>query len=251
VAPFGKIMIGVIGCGWLGLPLVRKLREKGHRVISTTTTPEKGEILFDITKDPIPNEINLCSTLIYTIAPLGLKEVENFFNQINKETKIIFISSTSVYGKNQGRVSEESNFEPNSKNALVLRAAESFLKKNFTKLSIIRPGGLYGEKRHPIYFLTGKKGITTGDEYLHLVSRDDCLNALSKIIEDNLFGEDFNLVSDLRILKRDYYTQMAKKLNLAAPEFLEAASFNDSTQICNDKSKIMLSLSYENPLDYN
>ncbi len=243
-------MIGIIGCGWLGLPLVEKLRGQGLNVISTTTTPQKNEILFDITCGPIPEKIWQCDTLIYTIPPLGLQEVENFFKKINKITKIIFISSTSVYGKNQGHVTEKSPFDSSSKNALVLREAENYLKKNFSNLSIIRPGGLYGQKRHPVYFLAGKLGITSGDEYLHLVSQKDCLAALCKIIEFDLIGEDFNLVSNLRIFKKNYYTYMSKKLNLVAPQFTDLAKTDNPTQISNDKSKKMLSLQYENPFDY-
>ncbi len=256
-----KLKVSVIGCGWLGRPLCESLMNQGRDVITTTPTSEKATELaskfniqlFDVTQDIARSELLNSDVIIYTIPPLGLGEVQNFFKTIKPDQKIIFISSTAVYGKNQGEVTEDSPFEPSSKNALVLREAESYLKDRFKHLTIIRPGGLYEEKRHPVYFLAGRNGITSGEEYLHLVHRDDCVNAIVKIVELNLFGEDFNLVSDLRILKKDYYTEMAKKLGLVAPLYETQIISNPTlnpTKISNDKSKKILSLQYINPLNY-
>lgn len=249
-----KNKIAIIGCGWLGLPLVKKLSALGHSITTTTTTLDKNielnnffsSIIFDVTKNRPNKELTNSNVLIYTIPPLGKNEVESFFQNIDQDKKIIFISSTSIYGKNQGVVDEDSSFDPKSKNALVLRKAEEFLKIQFKNLSIVRPGGLYADKRHPIYFLAGKTGITSGDEYLHLVHRDDCINAVTKMIELNLIGEDFNLISDLRILKKDYYTNLAKKLHFTPPIFEHFPVLNP-TNISNEKSKKLLQLNYQDP----
>lgn len=258
---FNKLKVSVIGCGWLGLPLCESLIQHGCQVITTTTDHEKLNLLrsklniqlLDITDTPVAIQVDpdllKCDVLIYTVPPLGLGEVERFFASVAHDQKIIFISSTSVYGKNQGAVTEESSFDPNSENALVLREAEKYLKNRFRQLSIIRPGGLYGEKRHPVYFLAGRKGITSGEEYLHLVHRDDCVRAILKIIGADFIGENFNLVSDLRILKKDYYTEIAKKLGLVPPQFT-VAPLSNPTNITNDKSKKLLSLTYLDPSSY-
>lgn len=249
-----KSKITIIGCGWLGLPLCAELSALGHKIITTTTDPRKNEnlnqdfvsLLFDVTKEKADPKLFESDILIYTIPPLGKKEVEFFFETVDRNKKIIFISSTSVYGKNQGIVTEDSPFDPASQNALVLRESEQFLKKHFKNLTIIRPGGLYDDKRHPVYFLAGKTGITTGEEFLHLVHRNDCVFAIKKIIELNLFGEDFNLISDLRILKKDYYIKMANKLGLAAIGFVSNPQINP-TNISNKKSKEVLLINYKDP----
>ncbi|MGZ3788852.1 MAG: NAD-dependent epimerase/dehydratase family protein [Bacteriovorax sp.] len=252
-----KEQISLIGCGWLGLPLAERLSTLGHTMAITTTSAAKLKelekkfrtYLLDVTKEKPNREILEADLIIYTVPPLGAEEVELFFKSIDENKKIIFISSTSVYGKNQGDVTEDSPFDPSSKNAMVLREAEAFLKTRFKRLTIIRPGGLYGEKRHPVYFLAGRSGITSGEEYLHLIHRDDCVKAIVKIIEQHFYGEDFNLVSDLRILKKHYYTEMAKKLGLAPPVF-EEHKLSNPTKISNEKSKKMLSLHYINPNDW-
>lgn len=251
-----KEQITLMGCGWLGLPLCQRLSASGHNVLTTTTTLEKMDLLdkkiktylFDISqclKENLNQELLNSDILIYTIPPLGEGEIENFFRNIDENKKIIFISSTSVYGKNQGEVNESSAFDPHSRNALVLREAEVFLKSRFKNLSIVRPGGLYDERRHPVYFLAGKTEISSGPEFLHLVHRDDCIDAISQIIEQNLIGEDFNLVNDLRILKKDYYTEKARELGLPLPHFADNALSNP-TKISNDKSKRMLKISFKN-----
>ena len=254
-----KEQIVIIGCGWLGLPLARHLSASGHNIITTVPTDKNIDelnkefktLLFNVEKDPIPSEINQSDIIIYTIPPLGVNEVERFFNQIKDlNKKIIFISSTAVYGRTQGEVHEETALDPKSPNALVLRIAESFLKTKFKNCTVIRPGGLYGEKRHPVYFLAGRTNITTGEEYLHLVHQTDCVSGIQNIIDKNLFGEDFNFVSDLRILKREYYTAMAKKLNLVAPVY-EINPVENPTKISNQKSKKLLSINYLNPEDYS
>ncbi len=247
-----KEQITLIGIGWLGGPLCEKLSALGHKVIGTTKSNENivdgnNIFSFDVTQEQPSELLTSSPVLIYTIPPMGLNEVETFFNFIDSNTKIIFISSTAVYGKLQGIVDENSSFDPNSPNAQVLRESESYLKKRFKHISIVRPGGLFAGTRHPVYFLAGRTGISTGDEFLHLVHRDDCVEAISKIVELNLFGEDFNLVNDLRILKKDYYTELAKKLNLAPPQFTSVSKQETylPTKISNDKSKRLLGITYK------
>ena len=155
-----------------------------------------------------------------------------------------------MYGKNQGDVDETSVLNPATSNSITLVTSEDYLKNKFKNLSIIRPGGLYGDKRHPIYFLAGKKNLVMGNEFLHLVHRNDCINAIESIIEKNIFGEIFNLVSDLRILKKQYYLELATKLKLEPPLFDDVAVLNP-TRIKNDKSKKMLKINYLNPNDFS
>jgi nucleoside-diphosphate-sugar epimerase len=248
-----KLKITVVGCGWLGLPLCESLIAAGHEVTATTTTPEKKETLskiidirlFDVTKD-IPDQNLLAADLIiYTIPPLGLGEIERFFHVVDRNQKIIFISSTSVYGKSAGVVDETSEKNSFTKNGKYLSFSENYLRALFPNLTIIRPGGLYDESRHPVYSLQGKMGLTTGSELLHLVHRDDVIEAIKQIIENQLWSEDFNLVNDLRVPKKDYYSEVAQKLGLTPPQYISSQDVNP-TNINNGKSKNRLALLYKN-----
>ena len=115
--------IGLIGRGWLGTPLELALKKNGYHTFSTTSKS------FDITNDSIPKEFLESDILIYTIPPLGQKEAENFFNQIDSKKNIIFTSSTSYYGKNQGVVDENTLSTKEFTSSPVLFETEKFLKR--------------------------------------------------------------------------------------------------------------------------
>jgi nucleoside-diphosphate-sugar epimerase len=248
-----KLKISQIGCGWLGLPLGEALVQSGHDLVSTTRTPLKQFALsknfethlFDVTKDSLDQRLLSADLIIYTIPPLGQGEVERFFKTVSPEKKIIFISSTSVFGKSSGMVDDNSSQNPQTKNGKSLSQSESFLRSLFKNLTIIRPGGLYSEDRHPVYSLQGKKELTTGSELLHLVHRDDVIEAIKKIIENQLWSENFNLINDVRVPKEEYYTAKALELKLTPPQFTPTLLENP-TNISNEKSKKRLSLNYKN-----
>jgi nucleoside-diphosphate-sugar epimerase len=251
-----KLKISVIGCGWLGMPLCHHLVKNGFEVISTTTTKSKLAnetrnfelVLFDVTKMLPSQSLTLVDVIIYNIPPLGLGEVEKFFNTINPTLtpvpNIIFISSTSVYGKSLGPINEDSELSPTSKNGNNLKITENYLRSRFKKLTILRPGGLIGEDRHPIHFLKGKSGLTSGKELLHLVHRDDCIESITQIIKKQIWNEDINLVNDIRIQKEVYYTKEALKLGLVPPQYINNPEINP-TNISNEKAKNILGIQFK------
>lgn len=248
-----KLKVSVIGCGWLGLAICESLLANGYIVKTTTSTNEKRSklafcydvYLFDIKTQRIAPALLDCDILIYTIPPLGASEVQTFFKSVASEQKILFISSTSVYGKSQGPCNEDSLLNPESKNGQILKKTEAFLQEHFTHATIVRPGGLYGDLRHPIYSLQGKKELKTGQDLLHLVHRDDCVAATLSIIKNNVWNEVINLVNDLRVPKAEYYPQKAQSLGLVPPQYLEAPNSNP-TSLSNQKSKKLLALNYNN-----
>lgn len=242
--------ITLIGRGWLGTPLLDTLNKKGYEVFSTSTESDGSDLQFDITKNPNPTGLKIHDILIYSIPPLGIGEVELFFENIQSNQKIIFISSTSIYGKNLGLVDEAFKVTEEITGSPILFRTEQFLKKKFSNLTIIRPGGLYGIKRHPAFFLAGKNGIKTGEELLHLAHLEDCISAIIKIVEMNLWGEDFNIVSDLRIQKKIYYQSICLKLGLVPPEYVEVELTNP-TNIQNTKAKKVLQINFLNPEDFS
>lgn len=206
-------------------------------------------VCFDLEHDKkIPDELlHSEGPLIYNIPPLQLPLIKHFFSHIAPDRKILFISSTSVYGKNSGNVDEKTELDLTIGNTQLI-ATEAFLQSRFKNLTILRPGGLYGDKRHPITFLQGKKDLTTGDEFTHLVHLQDCIDAILKILENEIWGDIFNLVSDLDMKKKEYYTEIALKLQLEVPRY-QMLKKENPTIISNKKSKMMLGLIYKDPRD--
>jgi nucleoside-diphosphate-sugar epimerase len=256
-----KLKIGLVGLGYLGSFIAKSLLEKKYSIIATktldntkTTIPDLKILPFNIKTDLIPSDIINSDIIIYNIPPVEPNFVKKFFNQLRSDQKIIFTSSISIYGPNRGIIDETFRVEENSLYAPVVLEAEKLLKNKFSNYCLLRLGGLYGNneliKRHPIFFLEGKKEISTGEEYLHLVHAEDCAMACLNVIEKNLFPNEINIVSDLRILKKDYYIKMAQKLNLCPPEYV-LNPISNPTKISNEKSKLLLNLVYKNPENYD
>ncbi len=243
-----KEKIGLIGVGFLGKPLARKLTEEGYDVVGTTSRE------YDIMKDSVPENLKSCDIVIYDVPPLSdVEAVERCFQQFGKDQRFIYISSTSIFGPEAGPIDESYTPPENSPYAPVVLKLELVARNHFQQLCLLRFGGLYGNtetsKRHPVTFLAGRKNLKTGSEFLHLVHVEDCIEAILAVIEENFFPGEFNILSDLRITKKDYYSFIAKKLGLESPEYDEVVLKNP-TNISNEKSKELLGLTYRNPLDY-
>ena len=253
-----KELLSLIGCGWLGKPLAQHLQRSGHNILATTSHDKSAEfaaddipyITLDIGHDLVTESIRNCDILIYMVPPLQLPLVKYFFDQIPKDKKIIFISSTSVYGKNLGVVDEGTKNHTTNTNSPLLSETENYLTERFTHITILRFGGLYGDKRHPVYFLQGKTGLVGGNAFLHLVHRDDCIKAIMTVIKTASWGEIFNVVSDVKLKKNEYYEMMAKKLGLIPPHYLNEEKKVPETMISNTKSKVKLKMMYMDPSEF-
>lgn len=233
-----KKKITIVGCGWLGQILVPYLKD---HVLFTTTRKN-----FDVGHfTTVPVDITESDIIVYSIPPLALPLIEKFFGLIAVDKKILFISSTSVYGKSQGEVSEETKTDACLGNATLI-GTEAYLQSRFKNLTILRPGGLYGRSRHPIKFLSGRTALTTGEEYTHLVHGEDVACAIASVIEKDIWGETFNLVSDLKMQKKLFYPLLAEKFGFTPP--LYARTENSSpTIITNTKAKRIMGLTFHDP----
>ena len=140
--------------------------------------------------------------------------------------KVIFVSSTSVYQDGTSTklgVTELDKPEPNTESGKQLLKAEQFLQsnKNF-QTTIIRFGGLIGEDRHPIKFLSGKTDLENPDAPINLIHQEDCIGIIESILEEECWNEIFNAVAPFHPTRKEYYLQKTIELNLPLPEFDES-----------------------------
>ena len=235
--------ISILGCGWLGLPLAKALLKKGFLVKGSTTSLEKISVLesagiapFIIRleeekiSDSITDFLANSQILIVDIPPkLRGNSTENFVAKIatlipfiEKSTieKVLFVSSTSVYGEDNELVTDETPLNPDSESGRQLVIVESLLKKNsHFETTILRFGGLIGEDRNPVRFLCNRENIENPDAPINLIHQDDCIGIIEKIIELDSWNKTYNAVAPFHPTRKEYYTQKAIDLNLALPKF--------------------------------
>lgn len=141
--------------------------------------------------------------------------------ELRAESKLIFISSTGIYGKNSGRVTETTKPEPNSNSGHWLLETETQLRTKFAdQLTIVRPGGLIGSQRHPVHSLSGRSDVPGADSPINLIHRDDLIEIIINVAQHSKI-KLLNAVAPYHPTKRSYYNDWAKKLNLSEVQFSE------------------------------
>lgn len=236
--------IGIAGLGWLGKPLASKLTTLGYQVKGTVTSAEKATTLqkkgfnafhVEITETGVTGEpqgfLKNLDTLIVMIPP-GLRrntgadyvlKMTHFLAEIESAQvpNCIFISSTSVYGDEQGDVTETDLPEPENEAGRQLKQVEQLFFTATPKTSIVRFGGLLGGSRQPARYLAGRKNLSGGTAPVNLIHRTDCIGILISIIKQEAYGHIFNAVHPHHPAKEFYYTEKAKELGLETPHFAE------------------------------
>lgn len=257
--------ISILGCGWLGFPLAKALFKKGFTLKGSTTSPEKLPLLENENIQPflislkaeeilgdITTFLKNSSILIIDIPPkLRSKETESFLKKIQQliplieqsdVEKVLFISSTSVYGDAEEYVSEATIPAPETESGIQLLASEKLLQSNTSfQTTILRFGGLIGDDRHPVKLLAGKKGIENPEAPVNLIHQKDCIGIILKIIKTNSWNETFNAASPFHPSREDYYTEKAIQLGLEIPSFNHS---KPSIKKIIDASKVMHTLDY-------
>ena len=140
----------------------------------------------------------------------------------HKIPKVLFVSSTSVYPDVNREVFENEELEPEKGSGQALKIVENMLlaRKEF-KTTIVRFGGLVGYDRLPGRFLAAKKDVANADAPVNIIHQDDCIEIISQIIEQDIWGEVFNACADEHPLRKDYYIKAAVKVGLEPPVFAE------------------------------
>ena len=260
--------ISILGCGWLGLPLAKKLIENGFSIKGSTTSEEKLIVLEDNKIQPylialhedkiIGNTadfLNESDILIIDIPPkLRGSTTENFVAKIKTLViaieksaikKVLFVSSTSVYSDAFPiiEVNEESIPNPDSEGGKQLVEVEQLLQsnKNFES-TILRFGGLIGEDRHPVKFIAGRENAANPEAPINFIHQDDCIGIIENVTSQNCWGETFNAVAPNHPKRADYYHKKALEMNLKVPTFVKDSK---------SKGKIISSQKLQKILNYS
>ncbi len=234
--------ISILGCGWFGMALAKKLVALGYTVKGSTTTAEKLLILEE--EKVQPYLINFSAQnlqtdptffdadVLFICIPPKRKSVEfsEYPDKIkailtaaeNRCKQVVLISSTSVYGDTNKTVNENTEPVPDTDSGKMLLEAEALIKTypSFSP-TIIRFAGLIGPQRNPARFFAGKEGIPNGLAPVNLIHQKDAVGIACSIIQKQAFAHTYNACAPEHPARKDFYTHAAKLSGLSIPRFTE------------------------------
>lgn len=262
-----KLSVLIIGCGDIGITLGRELIAEGHRVIGVR---RRTEALADTGIEPLALDLNTLDDkgakalpeadyVIYTVSadrfeesayqsayPEGLKRVLGVLAKHKTPPKqVFFVSSTSVYGQQEGEViDEQSPASAQSFSGLLMREAEQALLDHALPGSVVRFSGIYGPGRDRMIrqVAEGRVAAITPEIYSNRIHRDDCTGIIAHLIRRQESGEpleDIYLGSDCEpVTMHNVMMWLAQQLKVAATETMQSPLRRRASKRCDNQRLI-------------
>ena len=270
----------IIGCGYLGNRVADRWLSAGHEVTALTRSPEKGERLRDRGITPVVGDVTDRDSLralpeadvtLHAVAydpssgdrrSVVVGGLKNVISAISgKCRRIVFVSTSSVYGQSAGEwVDEDSETRPVTEAGRVALEAEDVIRQSRDATAVIlRLTGLYGPNRllrRVEQLRAGEPIAGDGEAWLNLIHVDDAANAVECAValmtktsaRDR--AEVFVISDDWPVRRAEYYGRLAGLVGAPPPQFdLTASSrINGIGKRCrNDAAKRDLQLTLAQP----
>lgn len=262
----------MVGSGWLGQALALNRPKECERLVLTTTSTDKLRPLSEglgaearllridnespSTPDQDSKKWPEVDSLLVSIPPLstgpsdeGSNHLANLLRLCPATRSVLYVSSTSVYGQNQGRVDENTQPAPDSESGKLLLQVEEWLRawverqqlqspSRSCAATVLRSGGQFGPGRHPGRFLGGRRDVPGPHQPVNLIHQDDLVDIIwsewrqmqvpshreadAQASRTSPLRNRFRLINAVcpdHPTRLEYYTQAAVQLGLEAPQF--------------------------------
>lgn len=259
--------IGIIGCGYIGRAAAHYWQAKGHTLLVTTRhaskVPELQKIADEVVllttePDAFDAIVSQVDAILLSVAPdhhqsdyekTYLQSACNLYKALQHSTKpihLLYTSSTSVYGEQEGRwVQEDMLPKPMTQQSIILLQTEiQLLEINRRylqhKVCIFRLGEIIGPDREMEERLKKRQEPFPGDgsAFTNIIHREDVVSALDFSLGRGLYGL-YNLCNDLHILRKELYQALSDKHHLSPPTWDQSKSnpYKGNKRISNTKIK--------------
>lgn len=258
--------VGIIGCGWLGLPLGLALQDKGWTVIGTSrsdrgvqalTTAGLAAVRVCIADDGtfagrIDTSLLTCDTLIITLPfKRSFSDPTVYFSQLSAlcqafqdtahpHKRLLFTSSTSIYPTTNTWVDESTPIVLDTPRKHVLyRCEQTVLTLTGVTSYVLRLAGLFGGTRRIGQFF--KHAVLQDPESrVNLIHRQDVIALIITLLETAAPHGIYNCVCNHHPKKGTLYQAHAPALQLAP--FPKDPLYK---LVCHQKSSALPGFSYQ------
>ncbi|MBW3619686.1 MAG: SDR family oxidoreductase [Actinobacteria bacterium] len=224
----------IAGCGYVGSELARRLVTADHDVWGLRRTasgmPEGVRALAGDVTDPATLDLpGGMDTLVYAVSPGRRDEtayraayVDGLDHVLGAlptpPARVLFVSSTAVYGQEDGSVvDEDSATEPSSFSGRVLLEAEA--RTHAAGGTVLRLAGIYGPDRTRLIdeVRAGEATYPPGDVHTNRIHRDDCAGVLEHLLTLDAPAPTYVGVDDEPAPRREVLTWLAERLDAPPP----------------------------------
>lgn len=243
----------IVGCGYVGIELGRQLTGAGHRVFGLRRTSAGDPELRAAGVTPLTGDLTRLEDLRGLPGPFdwvvntvsssrgGAEEYREVYlgGARNLVTwladtgvqKLVYTSSTSVYGQTDGSwVDEASPAEPAGETGRLLVDTENALltaaREGRVPAVVLRVSGIYGPERGHLFqqFLRGEARIQgDGSRWLNMIHRDDVAGAVLAAMERGQAGRLYNASDDEPVTQLEFLRWLAGQLDRPLPPFATEA----------------------------
>ncbi len=254
-----KNRVVILGCGYVGLAIVKNLLAQGLEVYALTRNEARIEELkkmgvftvssrIDSTEwhnelDPnIENVIDCVSAAESSVDGYrqsyynGLKSILEWRTHSDKSSKgqsFIYTSSTSVYPQLDGSWVHEGSdvYHGDFERTNILLESEQLavsLSSFFERCVVLRLAGIYGPQRHSLIQQLKHGQIEfpgDGNSWLNLIHRQDIASAVEGILKSDCSVHGiYNLTDNEKYTKKQIIEWTAEKLGIGSVSFSGKAS---------------------------
>ena len=231
----------ILGCGYVGIDLGRRLKTAGEQVVGVRRSHSGIEAIeaagfrgvqADITDADALSTLPDADTVVFAASSGGrgaeaAREVyvegqqaalAEFADRESPPDRYLYTSSTGVYGDHDGEwVDEQTPLEPTTDKTEILVEAEDIALDPPGDIdgTVARLAGIYGPDRYRLErYIEGP--VTEG--YLNMVHRDDIAGAIAHLLEEDAArGEAVLVVDDEPVDKWEFADWLAEQCGVDAP----------------------------------
>ncbi|MHB8453864.1 MAG: SDR family oxidoreductase [Acidiferrobacterales bacterium] len=248
----------IVGCGEIGMRVAALWQARGNIVAGTARSAEKTARLrefgievidMDLDKPQTTAKLACNDSLLYYFAPpaptghtdLRMRAFLETLTEGPAPEKIVYISTTGVYGDRQGAwVNEETPVNPQSARSRRRLDAETTLRgwgrQHQVPVVILRVPGIYGPGHLPVEAIRSRRSVVNEIEcgFSNRIHADDlarvCVAAADRGCADTIYNASdgnprsmtgyFNCVADALDLPRPPVVTRAEAMRILSPEML-------------------------------
>jgi nucleoside-diphosphate-sugar epimerase len=242
----------ILGCGYVGLPLGAALVRQGHTVFGVRRSEAGQEALQREGITPLAADVARAEDwaklpegidwVIFCVSSsrggldayreVYLGGTRNLIGWLRSHPcrKLVYTSSTSVYGQTDGSAVKETHpTQPLSETSQVLVETERLLieagERERIPAVILRLAGIYGPDRGHLFqqFLQNAVKIPgQGERIINMIHLDDVVGVMLAALRDGRPGAIYNAVDDEPVTQLHFFRWLAETLGKWMPPFASA-----------------------------